>query len=251
MKKKFKIITIVTARLTSSRLKSKHLYKVNNKTMISYLIDRLKSIKILDDIILATTINKEDDKLVVEAKKMKIKCFRGSEFNVKQHVLLAAKKYSADIICHVTGDCPIIDPLLIEQLINTFLINKKFDAGYYGSYTSYGLPNGMDCCVFKLSALKKSYKMTKKTEDFEHVALHMFNNLKFFPSLFLYPPKNINNPQLSVTLDYYKDYLVIKKIIENFKKLKGFPTCQQIVEYSIKKKLFKINSHLKRLVLKK
>jgi spore coat polysaccharide biosynthesis protein SpsF len=248
-KKKPKIIAIVEARLTSSRLKAKHLYKANKKTMIEHLIERLKSIKLIDNIVLATTNNAEDEKLVLIAKKTKIKYFRGSENNVKERVLLAAKKFSADIICQVTGDCPIIDPVLIEQLIKSFLINKFAVIGYYGSFKNYGLPNGMDSCIFDFSALQKSYKMTKKNEDFEHVCLHMFNNQKIFPTLFLYPPKNINFPQLSVTLDYYEDYIVIKKIIENFKDKKSFPTCSQIVEYLIKTKLYKINSHLKRLVI--
>lgn len=248
-KRKVKIIAIVEARLTSSRLRAKHLYTANKNTMIEHLIERLKSIKLLDDIVLATTTNSEDDRLVLIAKKNKIKYFRGSEMNVKERVLLAARKFSGDIICEVTGDCPLIDPILVEQLINSFLINKSAVIGYYGSFKNYGLPNGMDSCIFKLSALEKSYKMTKKPEDFEHVALHMFNNPKIFPSLYIHPPKNINQPQLSVTLDYYEDYLVIKKIIENFKNKKSFPSCLEIVEYVIKKKLFKINSHLKRLVL--
>ena len=248
-KKKPKIVAIVPARLTSSRLRAKHLYKANQKTMIHHLIDRLKSIKILDEIVLATTTNSEDDVLVSAAKKMKIKYFRGSEENVKQRVLLAARKFSADIICHITGDCPLIDPALVGQLINSFLINKSVVIGYYGSFKNYGLPNGMDSCIFKKSALERSYKMTKKKEDFEHVCLHMYKNQKIFPSLYLYPPKNINFPQLSLTLDYYEDYLVIKKIIEKFKDNKSFPTCYEMINYVLSKKLFKINSHLKRIVL--
>jgi spore coat polysaccharide biosynthesis protein SpsF len=248
-KKKPKIIAIVPARLTSSRLRAKHLYKANKKIMIHHLIDRLKSIKLFDEIVLATTTNPQDDPLVFAAKSMKIKYFRGSEQNVKYRVLLAARKFSADIICQVTGDCPLIDPALVEQLINSFLINKSIDIGYYGSFKSYGLPNGMDSCVFKKSALERSYKMTKKQEDFEHVCLHMYNNPKIFPSLYLYPPKNINFPKLSLTLDYYEDYLVIKKIIEKFKNNKSFPTCYEIVDYVYRKKLFKINSHLKRIII--
>ena len=122
MKKQNKITAIIPARLSSSRLVEKHLYKANHKTMINHLVDRLKSIKVLDDIILATTTNSVDDLLVNEAIKLKINYFRGSEENVKQRVLLAGKKYSVDIICFITGDCPLIDPILIEQLIYTWLL---------------------------------------------------------------------------------------------------------------------------------
>ena len=142
-----------------------------------------------------------------------------------------------------------IDPILVEQLIKSFLLNKSSVIGYYGNFKDYGLPNGMDSCVYKLSALQKSYRMTKNSPEFEHVIMHMFNNPKIFSPLYLYPPKNINFPKLSLTLDYYEDYLVIKKIIDNFKEQNNFPTCSQIVEFVLKKKLYKINSHLKRIVL--
>ena len=248
-KKRVRIIAIVEARLTSSILRAKNLYIANKKTMIEHLVERLKTIKLLDDIILATTTNLEDDSLVLAAKKMKIKYFRGSENNVKQRVLFAARKFSADIICRVTGDCPLIDPLLIEQLINSFLVNTSAVIGYYGNYKNYGLPNGMDSCIFKLEALEKSFKMTKNPKDLEHVCLYMFNNPQIFPTLYLYPPKNINFPKLSVTLDYYEDYIVIKKILKKFKNQKSHPTCHQIVEFIMQKKLYKINTNLDRYVL--
>lgn len=250
MKKRNKIVAIITARLNSTRLNSKHILKANNKYMISHLIDRLKSIKSIDKIIIATTTNKIDDKFVLIAKKHKVKIFRGSEQNVKLRVLKAAKKFSADIISCVTGDCPIIDPRLIDQLINTFLINKNLDIAYFGCFKSFGLPNGMDSCVFSYKALKKSYQMTKKKDEFEHIALNMLRNKKKFKSIFLYPPKNINFPNLSLALDYFEDYLVIKKIINQFKKFKNFPTCFEIVNFVKKENLFKLNSNLKRLVLK-
>ena len=77
----------------------------------------------------------------------------------------------------------------------------------------------------------------------------MLRNKKLFKSIFLHPPKNINFPNLSLTLDYYEDYTVIKKIINQFKDKKKFPTCLEIVDFVNRNKLFKINSSLKRLVL--
>ena len=249
MKKKIKVVAIITARLNSSRLRSKHILKANKKYMISHLIERLKSIKSINEIVLATTTNKIDDKFKSIANKHQIKLYRGSEENVKLRVLEAAKKFSAKVICNVTGDCPIIDPILIDQLINTFLKNEKSDLCYYGCFKNYGLPNGMDSCVYTYSALKKSYNMTKKKDEFEHVTLNMLRNKKIFKSIFLYPPKNTNFSNLSLTLDYFEDYLVIKKIINRFKNLKKFPSCLQIIDFVNKKKLYKLNSKLKRLVL--
>ena len=77
----------------------------------------------------------------------------------------------------------------------------------------------------------------------------MLRNKKIFKSIFLHPPKNINFSNLSLTLDYFEDYIVIKKIINRFKNLKKFPSCLQIIDFVNKKKLYKLNSKLKRLVL--
>ena len=89
MKNKKKVVAIITARLNSSRLKYKHLLKINNKYMISYLVERLKSITFFDEVIIATTNNSIDDKFENITKKHKIKIFRGSEEALKLKVLQA------------------------------------------------------------------------------------------------------------------------------------------------------------------
>ena len=114
---------IIEVRSTSSRLPNKHFYKINNKPILELMINRVKKIKGIDKIILATTKNKEDDKICKLAKKKKINYFRGSENNVTQRVLQSAKKFRLKTVCTITGDCPIIDINLVNQLISTFLDN--------------------------------------------------------------------------------------------------------------------------------
>ena len=118
-----KVGVIVEARSNSSRLPNKHFLKVLKKPILEHLVNRLKKISNVNKIIIATTTKKNDDKICKIAKKLGIDFFRGSEENVSQRVLKAAQKFNLKIICRVTGDCPIIDPFLTEQLIDTFLIN--------------------------------------------------------------------------------------------------------------------------------
>ena len=108
---------IIEARMNFTRLPGKHCYKVYNKYIIEYLIIRLKKVKYANDIILATTNTKVDDILFDISKKHKIKCFRGSEENVMQRVLMAAEKNKTDIIVSITADCPLTDPNIIDQCI--------------------------------------------------------------------------------------------------------------------------------------
>ena len=241
--KKKKIGIIVEARSNSSRLPNKHFLLVLKKPIIEFLIKRLKKVSNADEIIMATTTKKNDDKLCAIAKNNGIKYFRGSEDNVVERVLKAAKKYKVEIICRVKGDCPIIDPYLIEQLVDTFSVN--FDKIDYISNSQLGLPNGMGCEVFSTKALKKSYSKIFKKDEIEHVSLNI-RRQKIFKKIYLMPLKQLSWSSLGLTLDEYKDFILIKKLIEYFNKKKQLMTCKKIIELLRQKNWYKINNLVER-----
>ena len=210
-----KIIGIVVARNTSRRFPGKHLEKVGNKTFLEILFDRFKKVENIDKIVLSTTRNKSDNALVNLAKKNKINFFRGSEDNVIKRVIETGKKFNAKIVLLVTGDCPIFDYYLASQLLKTFLINKNFD---YANNGQFGLPNGMGCQVFTLNSLVKSYKNIKWKDEYEHVTLNLRRNKNKFNHFYINADKLNYDPKIMVTLDDKRDSLVIKKIINFFKK---------------------------------
>jgi len=244
-----KFAAIIEARMNSSRLPGKILYKSCGKPLLEHLINRVKNVKKINKIILATTLNPEDDILIKFAKKNKILYYRGSEQNVKKRVLDAATKYKVKNIVGITSDCPIIDINLIYQVINTFEIHKV-DFVSNCDFRSY--PDGMDVAVYKYQALKKSYNLTKSTYYREHVTLFIKHNKKIFSQINIFAPENVNYPKLGLTLDEYKDYILINKIIRFFyKKKKQFFSCEDVVEYiNSNKKLKKINSTIKRKKIK-
>ena len=135
--------------MTSSRLPGKHLVEVLGKPILGYLLDRLKTVESIDTIIIATTENSTDDVLVEFAKQNKVEIYRGDENDVMGRVLDAAKYFKVDIICEVTGDCPIIDPQLVEQVIQTYLYSNVA----YVDNGRKGLPVGMGAQVFSTSTL--------------------------------------------------------------------------------------------------
>ena len=240
-----KFSAIIEARMNSSRLPGKILYKANNKPFLWHLIRRLKKVKQINQIILATTKNPIDNILVKEAKKNKIKFFRGEEDNVKKRVLGAAKKFNVKNIVGITSDCPIIDINLISQVIDTF---KNNNVEFVSNCDFRSYPDGMDVAVYKIQALEKSYKLTKSKYYREHVTLFMKHNKRIFKQINIVAPSNIFWPELGLTLDEYKDYLFLKKIIEYFYKRKNFFfTCEDIIKHLIKNKNWlKINSNIKR-----
>jgi spore coat polysaccharide biosynthesis protein SpsF len=241
MKKKIGII--IEARSQSKRLPKKILLPLEGMTVLEYLINRLKKLskQINANIIVATTINKEDKKIVDLAKKNKVKFYQGSEENVLSRVIKTAKKYKIDIIIRITSDCPLVDVEIAEQLFNTFM-NNEVDLVTNAHVRSY--PDGMDVEIISTSALAYSSQLAKKNREFlEHVTLSMKKYKNKFRIINHISPKETYYPNIGLTLDEKKDYELIKKIIFFFKKRKkNFFSCKDIINLmKTNKELLKIN----------
>jgi spore coat polysaccharide biosynthesis protein SpsF len=234
-----KIIATIEARMTSSRLPGKVLMRVKKKSFLEYLVERLRKIKELDEIILCTTRNNTDDILIKKAKELKIKFFRGSENNVLSRVVSAVKKYEADVVVQITADCPIIDYKIVEQAIKLFK-SKKYDCVSNSFVRSF--PDGMDVNVIKAKALYKT-KLFAKTKPYkEHVTLFIKDNPKIFKIKNFIADKKNYWPELGVTLDEKKDYLLLRRIINYFYTKKYFFECNDIIKIVKKKNWISINN---------
>jgi len=234
-----KIIATIEARMTSSRLPGKVLMRVKKKSFLEYLVERLRKIKELDEIILCTTRNNTDDILIKKAKELKIKFFRGSENNVLSRVVSAVKKYEADVVVQITADCPIIDYKIVEQAIKLFK-SKKYDCVSNSFVRSF--PDGMDVNVIKAKALYKT-KLFAKTKSYkEHVTLFIKDNPKIFKIKNFIADKKNYWPELGVTLDEKKDYLLLRRIINYFYTKKYFFECNDIIKIVRKKNWISINN---------
>ena len=206
------IVSVIEARMNSKRLPGKVLLPAQKISMLEHLVERLKTIKIIDQIVVATTVNSKDDEIVELCQKKEINFFRGSEEDVMGRVICAAEKYFADLIVEITADCPLIDPNIVDQIIRIFLANN---VDYVSNAIVRSYPDGMDTQVFSLKTLKTSYEMVNSDLEKEHVTLHIRNNPNLFSHINVIAPKNIYYPELGLTLDEKDDYILIKKIIDN------------------------------------
>jgi spore coat polysaccharide biosynthesis protein SpsF len=221
-----KIIATIEARMTSSRLPGKVLLQAAEKPMLEHLVNRLRAVPSLDGIILATTTNSTDDVLVEFSEQVGIGCYRGSENDVMARVIAAADFVNADVVVEITGDCPIIDPEIVEQTIRVFKANH---ADYVSNAHIRTYPDGMDTQVFRLATLKRSATMTDDALDHEHVTLHIRNHPEIFPHVHLLAPPEMHWPELGLTLDEPKDYELLKKIIEHFEPTNRLFGCLDVV----------------------
>ena len=209
---KKKIMASIEARMTSSRLPGKVLMEsLPGVSMLEYMINRVKKSNNIDDIIVATTINKEDDPIVELCKKLKVKFFRGSEDDVLLRVLNAHKHFKSDIIVELTGDCPLIDYKLIDKIIDVYN-NNNYDYVSNSHVRSY--PDGFDVQVFSTKLLGEVSLLTKDSYDRENVSSFIYRS-DHYKTFAVIAEQNLFWPELRVTLDDKGDYLLIKNIIEN------------------------------------
>lgn len=208
-----KIVATIEARMTSSRLPGKVLLPALGRPMLGHLIARLKAVPSIDEIVLATTVNHTDDILEDFGRQEGIKVFRGSEEDVMSRVIGAADSAHADVVVEITGDCPIIDPDLVEQTIRVFKRNENAVYCANSFFSSY--PDGMDTQVMTLDALTRSFAMTEDPIDREHVSRHIVQNPQLFPHVYLIAPPSLHWPGLGLTLDEPADYELIRTLIEN------------------------------------
>jgi len=238
-----RIVATIEARMTSSRLPGKVLMPAGGVPMLKHLVTRLEAVASIQAIVLATTINKTDDPLVKFAKQENINYYRGSEGDVMLRVIKAGESVNADIVVEITGDCPIIDPQIIEQTIKMF---EKNDADYVSNAHIRSYPDGMDTQVFKLATLKHSASMTSDALDHEHVTLHIRNHPELFSHVHLVAPPELHWPGLGLTLDEEGDYLLLKKIIEHFDQTPLF-SCRDVIQLLREKsEWLKLNENVRR-----
>ena len=234
-------VAIVQARMGSTRLPGKVLKKIKDRFVLDYVIDRLRMCKKIDHIVLATTINKKDDKLQQYAINKKLEYYRGSEEDVLARYFNAAKKHQADIIIRVTSDCPLIDPEIVDKVIQIH-IEKKAD--YTANTIIRSYPRGLDVEVFNFKTLESCFKNAKKIYQREHVTPYVRANPDKFNIENLEANFYLKRPDIRITLDTKEDLKLISKIINFFNDI-NFKTNDVIDFLDQNPELLKINKNIK------
>lgn len=161
-------IAIVQARMGSTRLPGKVLKPLVERPALWHVVDRLKHAKLLNDVVIATTMNREDDIIIHFCEENHIKYFRGSENDVLDRYYQAAQFFRADPVIRITADCPVVDPLIVDEVVNGF---------FQGGYDVYGLggefPDGLDCECFTFSAIEDAWRNSDLPSEREHVGVYM------------------------------------------------------------------------------
>jgi glutamate-1-semialdehyde 2,1-aminomutase len=231
---------VIQARCESVRFPEKILSDIGGLTSIELLVKRLSKSKLLDQIIVATNNNKANKKLIKLLKEKNIQYFVGSEKNVLERYYKASKKYKLSTIVRITGDSPLIDPILVDSFIKNFK-SKQID--YLADSVKETYPDGMDIEVFNFKSLKDSYYSLNDEYAKEHVTPTIRQNKKYKK---IYKKYIKNYSFIRLTLDEKEDLICIRKIVNYFKPNIFFTLKDIIKLYHKYPKIFKANSKIKR-----
>lgn len=236
-------ILITQARKGSTRLPGKVLKKIQGRELLLIHLDRLRNCKFVDKIIVATTTETADLEIADLVSHRGYECFRGSESDVLDRFYQTIKLslYTCNWVVRVTSDCPLIDGQLVDAVISFAQTN---DLDYCSNVIIEHFPDGQDVEVFKFSALEKAWNETTLQSDREHVTPYIRNNSTakgkdLFQSMNF--PCRANFNEIRMTVDEEKDYLLIKKIVEQTGTEK---TWLEYAQFILNNNLYKLNNNI-------
>ena len=206
------VLAIIQARMGSTRLPGKVLREIVGKPVLELMVERLRLVPSVDAIVIATTENEADLPIVELAERLGVGSFRGSEDDVTARLLGAAKEHAIDVIVETTGDCPLIDPGLVEQCIGVY---RESGVDYVSNVLERTYPIGMDTQVFSTDVLADVARRTDDPFDREHGSVFIYRNPAIYSLKNVPAPGELTDPDLRLTLDTAEDFQVISHIFED------------------------------------
>lgn len=226
-----KIVATIEARMNSNRLPGKVLMEINGIASLKCQIIRLQQSSLIDEIVIATTTNKKDDLIEEFSNLVGCNVYRGDEEDVMNRILLASESRNADIQVQLTGDCPLVDPMIIDNLLSIFIKDKQFDLISNSIERSY--PIGLDCRIFYVSSLRKAEQLCDDPIHRVHGSTFLYaeENKDIFSTKNFYAPESLFYPEWRWTLDTLEDFSFLEEIFKFFKEDIFVVSSQEIADF--------------------
>ena len=224
-----KIGAIIQARTSSTRLPRKVLKSLpynSDTSVLQQVIRRVLKSKLIDEVIVATSTDKEDLEIVELAKKENAKFYQGSLDNVLERYYNAAFENNLDIIVRITSDCPCVDWRIIDEVIESHL---EFNADYTSNSLIESFPRGIDCEVINFDVLKKTYWEASEDYEKEHVTPFIYKSHPEDFKINKYA-QNVNNSDIRITLDTPQDYALLCLIYDELYEKNNFFQLSDIID---------------------
>jgi len=244
---KQKLVATIEARMTSTRFPGKVLEPICGVPSLEFMIRRVRQSSLVDEVVVACTVNSEDDPIAALCRKLSCGCHRGSEDDVLDRVLQAAKACGATAIVELTGDCPFVDPMVIDEVVRLYQ-GQKVD--YASNVVERSFPDGFDVQVFSVENLERVSALTKDPIDRVHVSSYFYRPGSPFSRATLTAPPEVHWPELGLTLDEPDDYRLLCAIADELDQpLEKFTVLDVVRLLRRRPELLALNEHVRRKTL--
>lgn len=236
-----KVVVIIQARTGSTRLENKVMHEIEGKTVLEHVIDRMCQCQTVDEVVVATTLEKRDLEIVKICAQLGVRVYCGAEEDVLDRYYQAAKLVKAESIVRITADCPMHDWRIVDEIVNIYL-EKGVD--YASNTIRPTYPDGIDAEVFKFSALQKAWREAKMSSDREHVTQYLIRSKEISK----YSVENeVDYADERWTLDTAEDEVFIREVYAKLYEKNPYFGMEEVVQILEKHpELRKINKEYKR-----
>ncbi len=212
-----KATAIVQARMGSERLPGKVLLDMGGETVLGRVVQRLRGARLLEQIVVATTVLPGDDAIEQECVRIGVACFRGSSEDVLDRYYRAAQTMASEFIVRITADCPVIDPALVDESIGRF---RAESVDYCATDVPATIPRGNDVEVFTMAVLQQCWREGHEPYQREHVTPYIYEHPAIFRLAAI--TSELDCRQYRWTLDTQEDYEVLCEIYKEFHNQNAF-----------------------------
>lgn len=205
-----KIAATIQARTGSSRLPRKVLLPILGEAMLARQVERIRRSLLIDEVIIATSTNPNDDAIEDLARQLGVGCFRGSEDQVLDRIVGALGHFAVDVNVEFYGDCPLPDPCIIDAIIGVYLKHQD-DYDYIGTGLKTTFPPGLEVTVYPARVL---YDVAGVAEDRGHVAVNIRSRRDRYRIMNVEAPPRYRYPDFHLEVDTPEDFKVVSAIYE-------------------------------------
>lgn len=236
-------ILILQARMLSDRLPGKILKPLLGRPMMSYEIENLLKLRGVDQLVVATGTCKADDAVERFCEESGITCFRGSDNDVLDRFIQAARKHQADVVIRACADCPLMDHHIAQLVVDFF--NEHYPKyEYVSNVLERSYPRGMDLEIMTLQALERAQRRATTRAEKEHVTYYVYSHPDEFSLGSVKGPHDLSYHRW--TVDTQEDFALIEKIMDTLEKRHLPRTMQHILElFEAHPQWLLMNRHIK------
>jgi spore coat polysaccharide biosynthesis protein SpsF len=238
-----KTVAIIQARMSSTRLPGKVLKVVEGRTILERMVERVKRARSVDETLVATTVDDSDEPIVELCQKTGIAWYRGSLQDVLDRYYQAALLHHGDIVVRLTGDCPLMDPDLIDDVVNAMKMEKAdFACNRLPPPMSRTFPIGLDVEACTFAALERAWKEATEKHEREHVLPYLYDVPGRFKVVQLNHTEDLG--KMRWTLDTPEDLELLKQIYARFNGRNDFSWLDVLALFTKEPQLAEINSQV-------